>query len=75
MISAKIKGDMGYKKSSSDLDENFGRGVFWGLEFESEVRFLKFSSEGGQIEPPTAKTAILKKCLDFNETRSMGVRV
>ena len=54
------------------MDENFGRGVFWGQELESEVRFLKFSSEVGEIGPPTAKTAIFKSCLDFNETRSTG---
>jgi hypothetical protein len=40
------------------------------VEHESEVRFSKFSSEGGQIGPPTAKTAIFKNCSDFNETRS-----
>ena len=55
------------------MDENFSRGVFWGQELESGVRFLKFSPEGRQIGPPTAKTAIFKSCLDFNETRSRGV--
>ncbi len=53
------------------MDENFGRGVFWGQELESEVRFLKFSSEVGEIGPPTAKIAIFKNGFDFNDTRTM----
>ncbi len=36
------------------------KGGFWGVEPESEVRFLKFSSEGGEIGPPTAKSENFK---------------
>jgi hypothetical protein len=36
------------------------RGSFWGVEHESEVRFLKFSPEVGEIGPPAAKTDFFK---------------
>ena len=62
-----IKGNTGKKKSFFDLDQNFGSGVFWGQELESEVWFLKFSSEVGEIGPPTAKTAIFRS--DFTHFR------
>ena len=57
-----IKGGGNNKKSCSDLIEKFSMGVFWALESESGVGFFKFSLEGGQIGPPTAKTAIFKNC-------------
>ena len=47
-----LKGGMDNKKSSSDWSEIFVRGVFWGLEFESGLRFFKFSSEVGESDLP-----------------------
>ena len=37
---------------------NFVRGVFRGVEFESEVLFLKFLPGVGEIGPPTANSVI-----------------
>ena len=55
-----LKGETDNKKSSPNQPENFSRGVFWGLEFESGLRFLKFSPERGEFGPPTANMSFLK---------------
>ena len=67
-----LKGETDNTKSSPNWAENFIRGVFRGVEFKSEVRFLKFSPEVGEIGPPTAKTVFFLNCLYFNENRLRG---
>ena len=40
------------------FNENRLRGSFWGVEHESEVRFLNRSPEVAEIGPPTVKISI-----------------
>jgi hypothetical protein len=67
-----IKGGGDNKKMFSDCAENSCVGVFRGQELESGARFPKFSSESGEIGPPTTESEIFKNCSNLNATRPKG---